>query len=87
MRRYFGPGAALVQPPHCYPQVEAESSEEAPLSSIGGLSFKIEVVASLVVRMRRASSAGLMKLAFPRNAFVQFTARFNVIFKFTVPLR
>ena len=35
----------------------------------------------------RASSAGLMKLAFSRNAFVQFTGMFDVIFKFTVPLR
>jgi hypothetical protein len=34
----------------------------------------------------RASSAALMKLAFPRNAFVQFAGMFNVIFKFAVPL-
>ena len=28
-----------------------------------------------------------MKLAFSRNAFVQFTGMFDVIFKFTVALR
>ena len=33
----------------------------------------------------RASSAGLAKLAFPRDAFVPFTRMFDVIFKFTVP--
>jgi hypothetical protein len=37
------------------------------------------------VTRRRASSPGLMKLAFLRNAFVQFTGMFDVIFKFTVP--
>ena len=32
----------------------------------------------------RGSPAGLTKFAFPRNAFVQFTGMFDVIFKFTV---
>ena len=34
----------------------------------------------------RASSAALTKLAFLRNAFVQFAGMFNVIFKFAVAL-
>ena len=35
----------------------------------------------------RASSADRLKLAFSRNAFVQFTGMFDVIFKFTIALR
>jgi hypothetical protein len=34
-------------------------------------------------RYCRESSAGLMKLALPRNAFVQFASVLDVIFKFT----
>jgi hypothetical protein len=36
--------------------------------------------------MLRASSAGLMQLAFPRDPFVQFTGVSNVIFKLAVAL-
>ena len=56
-------------------------------SSIMAFAFATRCCQSALVAWIGRSSAGLMKLAFPRNAFVQFTGMFDVIFKFAVPLR
>ena len=55
--------------------------------SLGGIAFCRWTAPAETRACCRASSADRLKLAFSRNAFVQFTCMFDVIFKFTVALR